>query len=201
MSTIAPTQPMAMPVDPVDRGWVPSPLYRMSLEKYEAMVASGAFTARDRFHLINGYLVEKMTQHDPHCTADDLCGEALGGTIPAGWYVRPSKPIRLPAQASKPEPDRCVVRGSIRDYSQRTPGAADVAMVVEVADSSLAEDRKMAAIYGGPASRFTGSSTWLTTRSRSTPIRVRGATPTGRLPAGPADPGRDRRPGGRTDRG
>ena len=29
------------------------------------------------------------------------------------------------------------------------PGAADVALVVEVADSSLAEDRKMAAIYGG----------------------------------------------------
>jgi Uma2 family endonuclease len=89
-----------------------------------------------------------MTQDPPHSTADDLCGKALEQAIPAGWYVRPAKPIRLPEQVSMPEPDRCVVRGSIRDYSQRAPGAADVAMVVEVADSSLGEDRKMARIYG-----------------------------------------------------
>jgi Uma2 family endonuclease len=128
--------------------WVPSPLYRLTLEQYEAMVESGAFTARDRFHLINGFLVAKMTQNDPHCTADDLCGAALDRMIPSGWYVRPAKPIRLPSQVSKPEPDRSVVRGAIRDYSQRTPGAADVALVVEVSESSLSEDRKLARIYG-----------------------------------------------------
>jgi Uma2 family endonuclease len=129
--------------------WVPSPLYRLSLEQYEAMVESGAFTARDRFHLINGFLVAKMTQNDPHCTADDLCGVALVQVIPTGWYVRPAKPIRLPDQVSKPEPDRCVVRGTIRDYSQRSPGPADVALIVKISDSSLSDDRKLARIYGG----------------------------------------------------
>jgi acyl transferase domain-containing protein len=44
-----------------DPGWIPAPLYRMSLEQYEAMVASGVFTKRDRFHLIHGYLVARMT--------------------------------------------------------------------------------------------------------------------------------------------
>jgi Uma2 family endonuclease len=129
--------------------WVPAPLYRMSLEKYEAMVACGAFGPKDRFHLINGFLVAKMTQYPPHSTADGLCGQAFDQVIPAGWHVRSAKPIRLPEQVSKPEPDRCVVRGSIRDYSQRDPGPVDVALVVEVAESSLAEDRKMARIYGG----------------------------------------------------
>jgi Uma2 family endonuclease len=129
--------------------WVPSPLYRLSLEQYEAMVASGVFTARDRFHLINGFLVARMTQNDAHCTADDLCGKELERAIPAGWDVRPAKPIRLPLQLSKPEPDRCVVRGTIRDYSQRSPEAADVALVVEIADTSLSEDRKLTRIYGG----------------------------------------------------
>jgi Uma2 family endonuclease len=128
--------------------WVPSPLYRLSLEQYEAMVASGVFTPRDRFHLINGFLVAKMTQNDPHCTADDLCGAALVRILPPGWYVRAAKPVRLPSQVSKPEPDRCVVRGAIRDYSQRSPGAADVGLIVEVAESSLGEDRKLARIYG-----------------------------------------------------
>ena len=55
--------------------WVPSPLYRMTLEQYEGMVKSGAFH-HDRLHLINGFLVEKMTQHDPHATADELSGRA-----------------------------------------------------------------------------------------------------------------------------
>src|SRR4051812_19474769 len=145
MST--PTLSNNAPPAPAD--WVPTPLYRLSLEQYEAMVGSGAFGPADRFHLINGFLVAKMTQNDAHCTADDLCGAALARAIPAGWYVRPAKPIRLPSQVSKPEPNRCVVRGAIRDYSQRSPGPDDVALIVEVADSSLSEDRKLARIYGG----------------------------------------------------
>src|SRR5436190_19731240 len=99
MATIAPTEPMTSPGKPE---WIPSPLYRMTLEKYEAMVASGVFTKRDRFHLINGFLVAKMTQNPPHCTADELCGKALDRTIPPGWPVRSAKPIRFTNQVSKP---------------------------------------------------------------------------------------------------
>ena len=74
--------------------WVPSPLYRWNLEQYEAMVASGAFTEHDRFHLINGYVVAKMTQGDPHCTADDLCGAALAlSSRPAGTFEWPSPSV------------------------------------------------------------------------------------------------------------
>jgi len=62
--------------------------------------------------------------------------------------VRLAKPIRLPAESSEPEPDRCVVRGSIRDYSARHPGPADLAVVVEVADSSLDDYLIQADIYG-----------------------------------------------------
>ena len=115
-------------VTPATSEWVPSPLHRLSLEQYEAIVESGVFTARDRFHLINGFLVARRTRNDPHCTADELCGAALGRAIPDGWHIRSAKPARLPGQVSKPEPDRSVVRGSIRDYSQRSPGAADVAL-------------------------------------------------------------------------
>ena len=62
MSTIVSPQPTIPTADPV---WIPSPLYRMTVEQYEAMVASGAFSKKDRFHLINGYLVAKMTQNPP----------------------------------------------------------------------------------------------------------------------------------------
>ena len=49
------------------------------------------------------------------------------------------------------EPDRCVVRGSARDYLVRDPGPGDIALLVEVADSSLADDRELADKVYGPA--------------------------------------------------
>ncbi len=146
MSTITSTTSPA----PAMPAWIPAPLYRMTVEEYEAMVASGAFKGRNRFHLINGYLVEKMTQNPPHTIADMRCGAELDRVIPPGRHVRPSKPVRIPGRDSEPEPDRCVVRGTIDDYEAH-PGPDDVALVVEVADSSLAEDRKLATEVYGPA--------------------------------------------------
>jgi Uma2 family endonuclease len=146
MSTTTSTMPpaAAMPA------WIPSRLYRMTVEQYEAMAASGAIPTSHRVHLINGFLVEKMTQKPPHVIADDLCGRELARVLP-GWYIRAAKPIRLSGQASEPEPDRCIVRGTILDYAERHPGPDDIALVVEVADVSLADDRKLAAEVYGPA--------------------------------------------------
>src|SRR6516164_7769638 len=70
MSTIAPTMPAV-------RGWMPSSPYRLTLEQYERMVDAGILNTRDRVHLIDGFLVAKMTRNDPHCTADDLVEAAL----------------------------------------------------------------------------------------------------------------------------
>jgi Uma2 family endonuclease len=131
-------------------GWIPSPLYRMSVEQYEALVASGTFKDYNRFKLINGCLVAKMTQNPPHALADELCGDALAHALP-GWCIRGAKPVRLPQRSSMPEPDRCVVRGSQRDYAARHPGPDDVVLVIEVAEPSLSEDRKMATEVYGPS--------------------------------------------------
>lgn len=139
------TTTTTMPPDP---GWTPSSPYRLTLEQYERMVDEGILNTRDPVHLIDGILVAKMTQNDPHCTADDLTGAALQALLPAGWYIRPAKPIRLPDQNSKPEPDRAVVRGTIRDYTARTPGPADIGLIVEVSDSTVYDDRALTGIYG-----------------------------------------------------
>ena len=146
MSTLTSTTPPP----PAAPAWIPSPLYRMTVEEYEALVASGAFRRRKRFHLINGLLVEKMTQNPPHSIADELCGRELLRIMTPGWHLRTTKPIRLIGQDSKPEPDRCIVRGEIRDYPQ-DPGPGDIALIAEISDSSLADDRKLATEVYGPA--------------------------------------------------
>jgi Uma2 family endonuclease len=147
ISTITPIEPT---VGPDGEGWIPSRLYRMTVEQYEAMAASGAIPTSHRVHLIYGYLVEKMTQSPPHATADLLCGRELARVLP-DWYIRGAKPVRLPGQDSEPEPDQCVARGTLWDYTERHPGPGEIALIVEVADSSLADDRQLATGVYGPA--------------------------------------------------
>jgi Uma2 family endonuclease len=145
MSTITRTKPVSPPVGP---DWVPAHLYRITLQQYEAMIASGAFNKRDRVHLINGYLVAKMTELPAHGAACDAIHLTLEPFLPRGWYVRTERVIKIPSYASMPEPDVVVVRGNWRDYANRYPEPADIAMVVEVANSSLYDDRAMAGIHG-----------------------------------------------------
>jgi Uma2 family endonuclease len=147
MSTIAPEEPRPVPALAVSPDWIPGPLYRMTLEQYEALARAGILTKRDKVHLINGYLVRTRSHEPPHATADELCGAELNRIIPREYHARPGKPVRLPATSSEPEPDRSVVRGSVRDYSGRHPGPTDIALIAEVSKASLEQDRAMAAVY------------------------------------------------------
>jgi Uma2 family endonuclease len=125
-------------------------LYRLSLEKYEAMVETGLFTKRDRFQLLEGLLVTKMTENPPHSSVSVSTAEAIQAILPAGWHLRGEKPLRIPSRASLPEPDIVITRGRSKDYLKRHPDPADVALVIEVADSSLDDDRAlMLRVYGG----------------------------------------------------
>ncbi len=118
-------------------------LYRLSVEEYERI---GELLDDRRVELIDGLLVAKMTQKPPHVVACELTREAIATTAPAGWHLREAKPVRL--ATSEPEPDFSLVRGKARDYAVRHPGPADIALVVEVADSSLAKDRLRTRSYG-----------------------------------------------------
>jgi Uma2 family endonuclease len=138
-------QPVVFPVAP---DWVPTLLYRLTLEQYEGMIASGVLTERDRVQLINGYLVRKMSESPRHGAITDGLRMMLEAILFGSWYIRPDKPLRIASQVSVPEPDLAVVRGRWQDYVARYPEPSDTALVVEVSSSSLAEDRAMTKVYG-----------------------------------------------------
>jgi Uma2 family endonuclease len=135
------------PIRPATADWVPSPLARLTVDQYEAMVDSGVFTEQDRFQLINGLLVAKLPKKRPHVIACDETSRLLTRIIPRGWHVMTEDPVCIPPK-SEPEPDVAVVRGKPRDYPIRPPGPKDLAMVVEIADRTVAKDRQMARVYG-----------------------------------------------------
>ncbi len=133
---------------PLRPKWIPKRLGRLTVDQYEAMVDSDVFTKQDNFVLINGYLVTKVTKKPPHVIASELVRDELIGLVPrARWRVMVEAPVRIP-DFNEPEPDVSLARGTAKDYANRHPGPADLALVVEVAKSSLSEDRQMANIYG-----------------------------------------------------
>jgi Uma2 family endonuclease len=142
MSTLAP-----MPIQPAAPIRIPWPLYRMTLEKYESLIASGFFAKRDDVQLINGYLVTRMADSPLHGAVLEAVRIAIGAILVAAWHTRSQSGLRIPAQVSIPRPDLAVVRGGPRDYLARYPEPADTALVAEVSISSLDEDRAMADIY------------------------------------------------------
>jgi len=115
------------------------PLWRMSLEQFHEMVQRGIITEDDPVEFLEGLLVAKMTISPAHRRATHRVQTALRSALPRSHYVGSPSPVTL--SASEPEPDVVVVRGTDDDYRDRHPGPADVALVVEVSDSTLRRDR------------------------------------------------------------
>ncbi|MEG3841801.1 Uma2 family endonuclease [Microcoleus sp. herbarium14] len=114
-------------------------ILRLSIEQYHAMIQSGILTDDDSVELLEGWLVFKMPKNPPHRATTRLVRTALENILPPGWYVDSQEPITL--FNSEPEPDIVVVRGDTRQYLDRHPGAEDIAMVIEVSDTTLQRDR------------------------------------------------------------
>lgn len=118
----------------------PGSLRRLSVADYHRMIASGVLTAADRVELLDGYIVEKTTQNPPHSAAITRWNRWLSRLLPETWCLRVQCPITL--GTSEPEPDFALARRPEERYETRHPGPRDLALVVEIADSSLLEDRR-----------------------------------------------------------
>jgi Uma2 family endonuclease len=109
----------------------------MTVDEYERLAG---LLDDPRVELINGYLVKKMAQKPPHAWAVETTHSCLDRVLPGGWFVREEKPVRIP-QFDEPEPDLAVVRGTRDDYRDRHPEPRDIALLAEVAESSIGRDQ------------------------------------------------------------
>ena len=115
------------------------PIYRLSVAQYHAMIQTGILTDDDPVELIRGWLVPKMPKHPPHRVCTRKVRRNLERVLPSGWYAEAQELVTL--TDSEPEPDVSVAREELSEDVARNPEAADVALVVEVSDSTLARDR------------------------------------------------------------
>ena len=114
-------------------------LCRLSVEQYHDMARKGILVDGAPIELLEGLLVNKMAVSPSHHRATYRVQSALREVLPSSHFV--ASPSSVTLATSEPEPDVAVVRGSSDDYADRHPGPGDVALVVEIADSSLGRDQ------------------------------------------------------------
>jgi hypothetical protein len=125
-----------MPVEP--------PMVPITVPMFRAMVRSGIIGEKEPVYLWKGRLARRMAPNRPHSIAVDRGRRALEAILPAGYHVQQGQPVAMRRQHSTPEPDLAVLRGRPEDYPQGFPTSADMPLVVEVADTSMALDRDQA---------------------------------------------------------
>lgn len=116
----------------------PTP-HRWTREEYYKIGELDLFHGK-RVELIEGEVIEMSPIYSPHMTGVTLAIDALRDAFGKGWVIRVQGPLSLGTD-SDPEPDVAVVAGKARDFKDAHPTTA--ALVVEVADSSLAYDRNV----------------------------------------------------------
>jgi Uma2 family endonuclease len=80
-----------------------------------------------------------MGQKPAHAYVVALLTAFLTAAFPE--RVRVQLAIAVADPTSEPEPDLVLLRSTIRDFADRHPGPADIALVIEVADTSIEFDR------------------------------------------------------------
>lgn len=112
---------------------------RFSVDEYHRLIQSGVLGVEERFELLDGWIVARISRNPIHDAAVQIVDELLRRYLPAGWSIRVQSAITT--VDSEPEPDIAIIRGAARDYLKNHPHPEDVAIVIEVANTTLEQDR------------------------------------------------------------
>lgn len=124
----------------------PFAVRRWTVKEYEQLAELGILTEDDRVELLEGWIVPQMTHNPPHDWTITQCELVLGPHLEqAGWVRRIQCAIDI--RGSQPEPDIAVVHGPNDRYARQRPSSGDIALIIEVAETSIRRDRRKARMY------------------------------------------------------
>ena len=116
----------------------PLQTHKWTVEEYYKMAELDLFGDK-RVELLEGEIIEMSAMGRPHVNTVRLAAHLLETALGDGWFVQLQAPIRF-HKRSEPEPDLAVIAGRWQDYDTEHPTTA--ALIIEVSDSTLYQDRK-----------------------------------------------------------
>ena len=129
--------------DLTDEDFVPQP-YRWTRKQFNQIGDMGLFEGR-RAILVEGQILAMPAMNDPHRTALTLADYALRDAFNPKCFVSVQCPFDI-GEATDPEPDLAVIKGTIREHSGK--GLKEAELIVEISDTTYAYDRcEKASLY------------------------------------------------------
>ena len=115
---------------------------RFNIREYERMIEDGILSEDENVELIEGEIVEMSPIGKRHAACVDRLSDLLRDYAGKSAIVRGQGPIQLP-DFSEPQPDIALLRRRDDFYAGDLPIPSDVFLVVEVAETSLKNDRNV----------------------------------------------------------
>ncbi len=113
---------------------------KLSLDEFHRMGAAGILGEDDRVELIDGEMLEMAPIGARHLAKVNRLSRMLSLALGQEAIVSTQNPIALPPQ-TEPQPDIALLKPRADDYEGRLPAAADILLIIEVADTTLAYER------------------------------------------------------------
>ena len=117
-----------------------------TVEEWEEMGRVGVFDEDSRVELIDGRVLDMNPVGDRHTSCVKRLNDMFAIAAHGIAIVSVQDPIRL-SDSSEPQPDLALLRYRDDFYRNAKPGPADTLLVVEVADTSLKQDRTKGIYY------------------------------------------------------
>jgi Uma2 family endonuclease len=114
--------------------------HRFTVADYHRMAEAGILGEDSRVELIRGQIVDMAPIGAPHLGMVNRLNRLLPGALAGRGMLSVQNPVRLD-DGSEPEPDIVVLTPRADDYATATPCPPDVLLLIEVADTSLDDDR------------------------------------------------------------
>jgi Uma2 family endonuclease len=117
--------------------------HRLDAGAYYRMAETGILAEPHRVELIDGDIIDMAAIGSPHAAITNRLIRAFAERVAAGsTLMSVQSPLRLDAY-NEPQPDVMLLRPRADDYRESHPTAADVLLLAEVSETSLAYDRSV----------------------------------------------------------
>ena len=113
----------------------------ITVAEYDRMIEAEIYTENDRIELLNGEIVEIMPKGPKHTSANSRVVRFFIRLFGEKVIVRGQDPIWLDG-ISEPEPDIVLAKWNETEYSEGHPTPADIFLIMEISDTTLAYDRE-----------------------------------------------------------
>jgi len=126
----------------LSENWLPR--HRLTVLEYHRMGELGLLAPDARVELIDGEIIDMAPIGSRHASVVDRLARILFAAVGERAIVRVQNPVHL-GDRSEPEPDLALVKWREDYYRDSHPAAADVLLMIEVAESTQRYDRSVKA--------------------------------------------------------